>query len=148
LKNVTDNESCIILFDGECLLCNKLVQFIIGRDPGAKFKFGTLQSESGKSLLKQGRLPEQAPDTVVYIRGELVFLRSDAALEILKDLGGIWKLFRILFVVSRSWRDHLYDYVAKNRYRWFGKRDACMVPAPGDRHRFLTTGNPPASVHP
>jgi predicted DCC family thiol-disulfide oxidoreductase YuxK len=143
---MADNGSYIIIFDGECILCNRLVQFLIRRDPEAKFRFGTLQSEIGKGLLRSFRLPEPEPDSVVYLRGEQVYLRSAAALKILQDMGGIWKLLHILVVFPHSWRDHLYNYVAKNRFRWFGKKDSCMVPTAGERHRFLATDNPPVSA--
>ena len=128
----------IFLFDGVCNLCNGFVQFIIKRDPKGKFKFASLQSESGQALLKKIGLPPHDLDSLVLIAGDNYFLKSSAGLRILKELGGFWKLFYILIIFPKGLRDFVYDGIAKTRYRIFGKRDTCMIPTPDMKERFLS----------
>ena len=127
----------IILFDGVCDLCNGFVQFIIARDPKGKFKFGALQSPEAQQLLKGTVLDPKALETVIYIRGDRIYTRSGAALRILNDLGGWWSLLSIKLIVPPPIRDFAYGIIAKRRYRWFGKRESCMVPTPELRERFI-----------
>ena len=129
--------SQIILFDGECNLCNAFVQFIIKRDPEAKFKFASIQSESGKSLLIKCGGATNDFDSLVYIKGNTCFLKSSAGIKILIDLGGIWQLFNVFVIIPKFIRDFLYNLIAKSRYKLFGKRDTCMIPTPDIRKRFL-----------
>lgn len=133
----TDDYPRIIIFDGVCNLCNGFVNFTIHRDKLAKFRFAMLQSDVAGSLLTKAKIFEFKEGSVIYLRLGKVHLRSDAALYILKDLGGIWKIFSILFIVPRFIRDFVYDLIAKNRYRIFGKSDTCMVPTPEISKRFL-----------
>lgn len=133
-----DNDSPhIILFDGVCNLCGKLVQFIIKRDPLAKFRFASLQSETGQKLLKHFQLKTDAINTFVYICGGSYYLKSEAVLRVLKELKGGWKYGYICMVLPRFFRDFIYNLTARSRYRIFGKQDSCMVPSPGIRDRFL-----------
>ncbi len=132
-----NNQTHILLFDGVCNLCNGIVQFTIKRDPKAKFKFASLQSESGQSLLKQFGLPTDDFNSFVYINGEKCFLKSSAGLHVLKELGGIWKVFYIFIIFPRPFRDFVYNLIAKTRYKIFGKRDTCIVPTPDIKLRFL-----------
>lgn len=125
----------IVLFDGVCNLCNKSVQFIIKRDPHNQFFFASLQSEMGKSLLEKHHLSEV--DSVVLIKEDMYYMESDAALEICRHLSSGWKLLAILKVIPSSIRDPLYQFVARNRYRWFGKQDSCMLPTEEMKKRFL-----------
>jgi predicted DCC family thiol-disulfide oxidoreductase YuxK len=127
----------IILFDGVCTLCNGWVQFIIKRDSPALFRFATLQSQTGQRLLAQYGLSLRSMETMVLIDGGSAFTKSDAALRIARYLPGVWPLFDILCIVPRFLRNRAYDLVARNRYRWFGKHDVCMVPTGDMRHRFL-----------
>lgn len=131
-------ETCIVLFDGVCNLCNDTVQFIIRNDARQRFRFAALQSEKGQSLLAEYCLQGVAIDSVVLIADERALVKSDAALGIAGKLGGLWPLCRVAAVIPRGWRDRIYDYVARNRYRWFGKKEACWMPTPDLRQRFLS----------
>ncbi len=132
-----NNERHILLFDGVCNLCNSIVQFTIKRDPTAKFKFASLQSANGQKLLKQFGLSTNDFDSFVYIKCDKYYLKSSAALHVLKELGGIWKLFYVFIIIPKFIRDFFYNIIAKTRYKIFGKLDSCMVPAPELRQRFL-----------
>lgn len=114
-----------------------MVQFTIKRDPKGKFKFASLQSESGQTLLKKMGLPTDDPDSFVLIKGNSYLLKSSAGLHVLKELGGIWKFFYVFIFVPAPLRDFIYTGIARARYRIFGKRDTCMVPTPDIRQRFL-----------
>lgn len=127
----------IILFDGECNFCDSSVQFILKRDPYAHFLFTSLQGETGKALTKKYHIPAHV-DSLVLIENGIVFTKSSAALRIAKKLDGLWHLLFIFILTPRPIRDGAYDYLAKNRYKWFGKKkDACMLPSPKDRKRFI-----------
>lgn len=130
-------ESHIVLFDGVCNLCIGIVNFIIKRDSENKFRFAALQSESGQMLLKKYGISSTDIYTLIYISGEKCLDKSSAALQILKDLGGVWKLFYVFIYIPVPIRDFLYYLVTKIRYRIFGKRSSCMVPSPGVKERFL-----------
>ncbi|WAH36078.1 thiol-disulfide oxidoreductase DCC family protein [Alicyclobacillus dauci] len=129
----------VILFDGVCNLCNSAVQFIIPRDPKKRFRFAALQSDVGKALVNSVGLRRDSMilDSVMLIKGGKVYVKSSAALHITRGLHGLWPLAYALIIVPRSIRDAVYDYVARNRYRWFGRRDACMVPTADNRDRFI-----------
>lgn len=127
----------IIAFDGICNLCNRFVRFIIKRDPEAKFKFVSLQSDFAERALKSAMFSFSRPDFIVYIRGNRIFSKSTAVLLILKDLGEIWKCFYPLIIIPKSFRDYFYNIVARNRYHLFGKRDSCMIPSPEIKTRFI-----------
>lgn len=131
-------ESPVLLFDGVCNLCNGTVQWIIERDPQGKIKFASLQSDVGATLLQQHGLPADQLNSVVLIDKGKVYMRSDAGLQLLYLLGGWWGVLSLkLWVVPRFVRNAVYDYVARNRYRWFGKKDQCMMPSPELKARFL-----------
>ena len=127
----------IILFDGVCNLCNGLVRFIIKRDKGGRFKFASLQSDIGQQWLKRFDLAKNEFDSFVLIRGDKYYLKSTGVLKMLRELGGIWKVFYILIIIPRPVRDFIYDLIAKSRYRIFGKQDTCMIPTPELKDRFL-----------
>jgi predicted DCC family thiol-disulfide oxidoreductase YuxK len=132
-----NNNERIILFDGVCNLCNGSVQFVIKKDTEAKFKYASLQSASGQALLKKFNLPLEQFDSFIYIKGSQVFQRSAGALNVLKDLGGFWKLLYGFIIIPPFLRDAVYNYIAKNRYKFFGKRESCMIPTPELKKRFL-----------
>lgn len=128
----------ILLFDGVCNLCNGLVQFVIRRDPApARFRFAALQSEAGQRLLREHGMSTSDLDTFMMIADGVAHVRSTAALNVLKRLGLPWSLASIFIAVPRPMRDAVYRWIARNRYRWFGRREACMVPTPELRSRFL-----------
>ena len=131
------NPNPILLFDGVCNLCNGVVQFVIRHDPAGRFRFAALQSEAGQALLKQFSLPTSQFDSFVYVKDGQFYTESTAALLVARDLGGAWSLLWGLIVVPRFLRDAVYRLVARNRYRVFGKQDACMIPTPELRARFL-----------
>lgn len=132
-----NNQTQILLFDGVCNLCNGIVQFTIKRDPKAKFKFASLQSESGQLLLRQFGLPTNDFNSFVFINGDKYFLKSSAGLHVLKELGRVWKVFYVFIIFPRPLRDFVYNIIAKTRYKIFGKQDICMVPTPDIKQRFL-----------
>jgi predicted DCC family thiol-disulfide oxidoreductase YuxK len=127
----------IVLFDGVCNLCSGSVQFILRRDRGARFRFASLQSPAGRELLARLAIDSAGIDSVVVIEGERWFKESDAALRIARHLGGLWTLLTVLRLIPRPLRDRAYRFIARHRYRWFGKRDTCWLPTPELRGRFL-----------
>lgn len=135
-----DIKSPILLFDGVCNLCNASVQWVLKRDRKGIFKFAALQSETGQRLLQQFGFSQENFDTVVLVDGEKVFTRSDAPLEIARRLGGFWSLFFVFKIIPRFLRDAVYNWVARNRYRWFGRKEECMLPRPEWKNRFLDAG--------
>ncbi|MDN3667964.1 thiol-disulfide oxidoreductase DCC family protein [Echinicola jeungdonensis] len=128
----------IVLFDGVCNLCNTAVDFIIQRDPQNQFKLASLQDEASKKLLKDYSVEEDYLDSIILIRGENVYYKSRAALEIAKKLKGLWPLFYGFVIIPTFLRDPIYDWIARNRYKWFGKRETCRMPSEEDKLKFLT----------
>ena len=127
-----------MLFDGVCNLCNAVTRFVIQHDPSpGRFRFAALQSATGQRLLREHGLPTDDFDGFVLVEDGRASLRSTAALRVLKRLGLPWSLLWLLILVPRPLRDPVYGWIARNRYRWFGKREACMVPTPDVRARFL-----------
>lgn len=127
----------IIYFDGVCNLCNWSVRLIIKNDKEGIFSFASLQSDFAKKHLLYLNGQDIKFDSVVYQNGEVVLIKSEAVFQIVNDFGGIWKGLAVFRVIPQSWLDGLYDVIAKNRYRWFGKMDQCMVPTPEIQSRFL-----------
>ncbi|MDM5154936.1 thiol-disulfide oxidoreductase DCC family protein [Bacillus sp. DX1.1] len=127
----------IILFDGVCNLCNFWVQFVIERDPKAVFKFAPLQSEIAKSLImKYGKEYKREDSIILFEEGKL-YTKSTAVLKILRKLRGPIKVLYIFIFIPKFIRDKIYDIVARNRYRWFGKQKSCMISTQGVQNRFL-----------
>lgn len=131
------NNSPILLFDGHCNLCNNSIQFVLRHEKKAIIQFASLQSEIGTRLLQQHAINTKEIDSLVLIDNETVFVKSAAALRLTKHLKGLYPALIILLVVPAFIRDVVYDYVARNRYKWFGKTDSCMVPSPKFKNRFL-----------
>ena len=127
----------IVLFDGECNLCTFTVKFILRRDHKDRFRFASLQTDVGLELARRHRISVAGLASVILLEGDRAFTRSTAALRILRNLSAGYALLYPLVLVPRFLRDTLYDFIARNRYRWFGKRDACMVPSPEVRGKFL-----------
>lgn len=126
-----------ILFDGVCNLCNGFVQFVIARDPAARFRFASLQSAAAARLLRDAGVTASLPDSIVLVEPGGVYVRSAAALRILRRLRFPWPLAFACIVVPPFIRDRVYDYIAVRRYRWFGRRETCMIPTPDLERRFL-----------
>ncbi len=127
----------IILFDGVCNFCDSSVNFIIDRDKKNIFKFSALQSEKGQEILEYFKLPKDDFDSFVFIENDKVFKKSSAALKIANKLGGFWKLFYPLIIIPKFIRDFFYSLIANNRYKLFGKKDACRIPTPELKQKFL-----------
>jgi len=132
-----ENKPDIILFDGVCNLCNGFVQFVIKNDPAQRFRFAALQSDLAQSLLQGMPVPHRNIDSVVLIQNGRFYQQSTAALRVLRHLKGPWPLLYVAIILPKFLRDWLYALVAKNRYRWFGHRDSCMMPTPELKARFL-----------
>jgi predicted DCC family thiol-disulfide oxidoreductase YuxK len=127
----------VLLFDGVCNLCNGFVQFIIKRDTKGIFRFTSLQSDIGQQLMKDHGFPTDELNTVILIKNGQVYTHSDAPLQIARHLSFPWPLFSIFAIVPKMIRDRIYDWVARNRYKWYGKKDSCMIPTPELKSRFL-----------
>ncbi|PYS81698.1 MAG: thiol-disulfide oxidoreductase [Acidobacteria bacterium] len=133
----------VLLYDGVCGFCNKTVQMILERDRAGTMRFAALQSDYGRAIVER-HAELRGVDSVVFVEnspegGERVFVRSDAALRVLKYLGGAWKLLLAARVIPKPVRDFFYDLFARNRYRLFGKYESCRLPPPEVRSRFLDT---------
>ena len=128
----------VVLYDGVCGLCNRSVQLILRHDRRGRFHFAALQSDAGRALLERHGLPVDALDTVVLVEDGRAWVKSGAALRIARWMDAPWPALRVLGIVPRPVRDFLYDRVAKSRYRIFGRVDACMLPPPEVRARFLS----------
>lgn len=128
----------IILFDGVCNFCNGVINFIIRRDKERVFRYAALQSDAGQRLLRQYGLSPGKMDSFVLIEDGKAYQKSAAAFRLYPRLGGAWKLVKALGVLPRFLCDFGYDIIARNRYRWWGKKQACMVPTPDVRSLFLS----------
>ena len=127
----------VILFDGICNFCNAGVNFIIKQDKKNIFRFAALQSEAGQKLLDQFQLPKSRFDSFVLVDRGKVYKKSSAGLKVYGKLPWYWKWTQLAWVVPRFIRDAVYDFIAKNRYKWFGKKEKCMIPTANVRSRFL-----------
>ncbi|MDM7923583.1 MAG: thiol-disulfide oxidoreductase DCC family protein [Pyrinomonadaceae bacterium] len=130
--------SAIILFDGVCNFCNSSINFVIEHDSKGYFKFAPLQSAAGEELIAKHGIDTAETDSVILVEDGKAYTHSAAALRIARHLDGIWSLGYWLIAVPRQLRDLVYRFIAKHRYRLFGRRDACMMPTPDVRARFLT----------
>jgi predicted DCC family thiol-disulfide oxidoreductase YuxK len=128
----------IVLFDGVCNLCNASVQTIIKNDKKDEFRFAALQSEIGQKLAKERHIDPTVVDSIILIEpGIAYYTKSTAALHIGKSFGGFWSLLRIFEWIPEKSRDAIYDYVAKNRYSWYGKQETCMIPSAELKAKFI-----------
>ena len=128
----------IVLFDGVCNLCNGAVQFIIRHDKKNIFMFASLQSEVGRKILEQYNFPLDELNSFILIENNKAYTRSTGALRVAKKLNGLWPLLYGFIIIPKFIRDSIYNGVAGNRYKWFGKKDACMIPTPELKARFLS----------
>ena len=132
-----DHPHPVILFDGVCNLCHSSVQFMIPRDPQRKLRYASLQSEFGQWALKKLNMPLEDLDTMVLIENGKAYRKSSAALLVSRHLKGIWKLLYIFIILPPFIRNPVYNFIAKNRYRWFGKQETCWIPTPEIKELFL-----------
>lgn len=132
-----DSKNAVLLFDGVCNLCNASVQFIIKRDKKAFFKFAALQSDFGHQICEANQLNQKDIETVILLANGKVYTKSAAGLQIAKKLDGLWPLLYAFTIIPAFLRDPVYDLIARSRYKWFGKRDSCMIPDPELRSRFI-----------
>ena len=135
--SLSEDQNPVILFDGMCNFCSNSVQFIINRDPSSKFRFASLQSETGKNLIAKSKIDNKNLDSIVLFENGTYYIKSTAVLKIASKLNALWPLFYFFIVIPAPLRDYFYDIVAKNRYKWFGKKEECMVPNAEIKARFL-----------
>jgi predicted DCC family thiol-disulfide oxidoreductase YuxK len=128
----------VILFDGVCNLCNSAVQFIIKHDKKNIFRFASLQSETGQKLLDEYNLPLNELNSFILIESNKAYSRSTGALRVATKLNGILSWLYVFIIIPKMFRDSIYDLVARNRYKWFGKKEECMIPTPELKARFLS----------
>lgn len=137
MKNLPENKK-IILFDGVCNLCDSAVQFIIKHDKKDIFRFAALQSDLGQEIIKYIGIDAKNIDSIIlYQPGIAYYYKSEAVLEIVKNLGGIFYLVTLFSIFSTSFNNRIYDYIAKNRYKWYGKKESCMIPTKELQAKFL-----------
>jgi len=127
----------VIFFDGVCNLCNNAVDFIVRRDRRRSFRYGSLQSPQAQYILARHQFDVRNMDTMVLLKNNRLYFRSDAILEICRDLPWPWNWAVVFKVLPRAFRDMVYRWISRNRYGWFGQRDTCRVPTPEERSLFL-----------
>ena len=130
-------EKKIILFDGVCNLCNKAVTYIIDHDPKDQFRFAALQSDVGKALLEKHNIDPKVVDSIILIKEDKAFIKAGAALRIAKDLSGLLPVLYVFVILPGFITNSVYDFIARNRYDWFGKKDNCMIPTAELKAKFL-----------
>jgi predicted DCC family thiol-disulfide oxidoreductase YuxK len=127
----------IIFFDGVCNLCNSSVDVVMRHDKSASFKFASLQSDFAKRVLPEFGVEPSDLDSIALIDNGIVYQRSSAALKIAGKLSGLYPLLGVFWIVPKGLRNLVYDWVARNRYKWFGKKDSCRLPTAEERALFL-----------
>lgn len=127
----------VILFDGVCNLCNSTVQFVIKHDKKDTFRFASLQSDIGQQLLKKFNLPVSKINSFVLVQNNKAYTRSTGALMVAKQLDGFWPLLYIFIIIPPFIRNGMYNFIATHRYKWFGKKETCWLPAPELKNKFL-----------
>jgi len=128
----------IILFDGVCNLCNSSINYVIDHDKKDVFRFVSLQSDLGKAIQDYLGIKNKSLDTIIlYVPDEAYYIKSTAAIKVMREFLGFWKLAQFFLILPSSVRDLVYNYVAKNRYKWYGKEDTCRIPTPKLKAKFL-----------
>ncbi len=128
----------VILFDGVCNLCNNAVTKVIKYDKKNAFLFAAIQSKSGQEIINYLNIDTTKIDSIILYEPNISYdIKSTAALKVMNDFGGFWKITQIGWVFPESFRNFIYDYIAKNRYNWFGKKESCMIPTPALKAKFL-----------
>ncbi len=137
MNNIPSNKK-VILFDGVCNFCNDSVLKVIKYDTKNQFVFTSLQSDIGKEIIEYLGVDTSKVDSIILYEPNVAYdIKSTAALRIMNDFGGIWKLTQVFLIFPESLRNMVYDYIAKNRYKWFGKKEACMLPSKEIQEKFL-----------
>jgi predicted DCC family thiol-disulfide oxidoreductase YuxK len=131
------NDNPVILFDGVCNFCNSAINFTLKRNTKADIRFAPMQSEAGQKLLQQYNLPVDDMESFVFIENGVAYKQSTAGMKVCRHLRGLWPLSYGFIIVPKFIRDGIYNWIAKNRYKWFGVQQACMIPTPEVRARFL-----------
>jgi predicted DCC family thiol-disulfide oxidoreductase YuxK len=134
---ISNTGKFIVLFDGVCNLCSSSVQFILKHDKKDQFLFGSLQGSYGQELLKKYGLPQNEFNSFMLLEADELYTKSSGALRMLKHLGGGWSLLYAFIIVPKFIRDGVYNFIAHNRYRWFGKKEVCWLPRPEWKEKFL-----------
>jgi len=132
----------ILLFDGHCSLCNAAVDFVLKRNTRKKLLLASIQGPAGQRVLRHYGLPSTFLETLVLVEEGKVYLGSTAALRVARLLGGGWPLFYGFIIIPKVIRDRIYQWISKNRYKWFGRRDTCRIPTAGERAHFLREDHP------
>lgn len=138
IKELLKNQKKVILFDGVCNFCNSSILKIIRHDKKNVFFFASLQSDIGIEITTHFNIDILKVDSIIMVESEDKFsVKSTAALRILKEFNGFWKILQIGWIIPENTRNIIYDYIAKNRYKWFGKKDECMIPTPEIKSKFI-----------
>jgi predicted DCC family thiol-disulfide oxidoreductase YuxK len=130
-----EKHSGLVFFDGICGMCNSFIDFLISEDKGDTLRFTPLQGETGKEKLCQSDLNQI--DTIIFLTNDKTFYKSDAVLEILMSIGGIWKIVLVFKIIPKFLRDYIYDFIASSRYKWFGKKESCRIPTTEELNKIL-----------
>jgi predicted DCC family thiol-disulfide oxidoreductase YuxK len=133
-----EENSSIVLFDGVCNFCNSSVNFIIRHDKKKRYKFAALQSDIGRVLSEKNAIDQSKIDSIILVENGKVFIKSSAILRISQHLNYLYPLFFGFVIIPKFIRDRVYDFIAKNRYKWFGKKETCMIPSPEIKSRFIS----------
>ncbi len=134
---MNNSNNGIILFDGVCNFCNNSINLVIRKDKRDYFRFAPLQSEAGKTLTEKFNIDTTKTDSVLLIENDVLYSKSTAALRIARKMDGLFPLCYAMIIIPKFLRDPIYDFIAKRRYKWFGKKESCMIPTPEIRKKFL-----------
>ncbi|HQS24054.1 MAG: hypothetical protein B7Y11_03230 [Sphingobacteriia bacterium 24-36-13] len=127
---ITSNTNPVILFDGVCNLCNSSVQFVIKHDPKKQFRFASIQGDYGQQVLKQFDSPPNSLNSFILFKDQQIYTHSTGALMVAKQLSGAWPLLYAFIIIPPFIRNAVYQFIANNRYKWFGKKESCAIPSP------------------
>lgn len=127
---ISSNTNPVILFDGVCNLCNSSVQFVIKHDPKRQFRFASIQGDYGQQVLKQFHLPPDSLNSFILLKDNQIYTHSTGALKVAKQLSGAWPLLYAFIIIPAFIRNAVYQFIANNRYKWFGKKESCAMPSP------------------
>lgn len=133
---ISSNTNPVILFDGVCNLCNSSVQFVIKHDPKKQFRFASIQGDYGQKILEQFHLPPNSLNSFILLKDHQIYTHSTGALMVARQLSGAWPLLYAFIIIPAFIRNAVYQFIAKNRYKWFGKKESCVIPSPALKSLF------------